>query len=241
MSPELMATYAMLLGLLGPAAAGEPNVNLPRELILKPGSQIVAIGDSITAAAGYLKDVDAVLAKKYPALKLPPIHNVGISGQKAEDLVQRFQKDVIDKKPAIVTISVGINDVWHRAGSPHDPKVLAEYWINVSRMVEMAQKAGIKVILLAPTVIGENALEAANKRLRIYVEAERQVARDRKCTLVDLHEMFLTALAKRPAELAGKDKWLTSDGVHMSPVGDALMAIGVLRALGVPDGQIAGE
>jgi acyl-CoA thioesterase-1 len=240
MSPELIAMYAMLLSLLGPARAGEPNINTPRELILKPGSQIVAIGDSITAAAGYLNDVDAVLAKQYPELKLPRIQNVGIGGQKAEDLVQRFQKDVIDKKPAIVTISVGINDVWHRAGDPHDPQVLAQYWINVSKMVEMAQKAGIKVILLAPTVIGENAEEPTNKRLRIYVEAEKQVARDRKCTMVDLHEMFLTVLAKRPAEQAGKDKWLTSDGVHMSPVGDALMAIGVLHALGVPDRKIAG-
>ncbi len=236
MSPDLLKTYAMLLGLLGPAPAGEPNVNMPRELILKPGSQIVAIGDSITAAGGYLKDVDEVLAKKYPELKLPPIQNVGIGGQKAEDLVQRFQKDVIDKKPAVVTISVGINDVWHRAGEPHDPKVLAQYWMNVSKMVEMAQKAGIKVILLAPTVIGENAGGAANKRLRIYVEAEKQVAREQNCTMVDLHEMFLTAIAKRPAEGAEKKgHWLTSDGVHMSPVGDALMAIGVLRGLGVPD------
>ena len=153
---------------------------MPRELILKPGSQIVAIGDSITQAGGYLKDVDAVLATKYPELKLPPIQNVGIGGQKAEDLVKRFQKDVVDKKPAVVTISVGINDVWHRAGQPHDPHVLADYWINVEKMVEMAQQAGIKVILLSPTVIGENAREHANKRLRIYVEAEKQVARDRK-------------------------------------------------------------
>jgi lysophospholipase L1-like esterase len=241
MSPELMSMYAMFLALLGPAPAGDPHVNLPRELILKPGSQIVAIGDSITQAGGYLKDVDAVLAKSYPELKLPPIHNVGISGQKAEDLVKRFERDVVGKKPAVVTISVGINDVWHRADQPHDPNVLAQYWINVSRMVEMAQKAGINVILLTPTVIGENADEGANRRLRIYIEAEKQIARERKCTLVDLHAMFLNAIAKRPAALAGKDKWLTSDGVHMSPPGDALMAIGVLRGLGVPDRRISAD
>ncbi len=241
MSPELMATYAMLLGLLGGPPAGEPNVNMPRELILKPAGQIVAIGDSITQAGGYLRDVDAVLAKAYPALKLPPIQNVGISGQKAEDLVKRFQKDVVDKKPAVVTISVGINDVWHRVGNPHDPDVLAQYWINVFKMVQMAQQAGIKVILLAPTMIGENAEETANKRLRIYVEAEKQVARERNCTLVDLHNLFLTAIAKRPSDLRRGDKWLTADGVHMSPVGDALMAIGMLRALGVSDREIAGR
>ena len=239
MALDLMKMYTMLLSLLGPVQRGEPDLNMPGELILKPGQQIIAIGDSITQAGGYLKDVDAVLAARYPELKLPPIRNVGIGGQKAEDLVKRFQKDVVAPKPAVVTISIGINDVWHRAGKPHQPQVLADYWVNVAKMVDMAQAAGIKVILLTPTVIGEGPAESANKRLRIYVEAEKQIARDRKCTLVDLHRMFMTVLARRPADVKDKQKWLTSDGVHMNPLGDALMAIGVLRGLGVPDQRIA--
>ena len=238
MQLDLLKMYAMLLSLLGPAPAGEPNINMPRELILKPGDQIVAIGDSITQGGGYLKDVDAVLAARYPKLRIPPIVNVGISGQKAEDLVTRFQKDVIDRKPAVVTISIGINDVWHRAGNPHDPHVLANYWANVAKMVDMAGHAGIRVILLTPTVIQEDRERDENKRLRIYVEAEKQIARERKCTLVDLHQMFMTVIAKRPAGVRNKEKWLTSDGVHMNPLGDALMAIGVLRGLGVPDAKI---
>ena len=89
---------------------------MPGELILKPGQQIIAIGDSITQAGGLLEGRRAVLAARYPELKLPPIRNEGSAGQKAEDLVKRFQKDVVDRKPAVVLISVGINDVWHRAG-----------------------------------------------------------------------------------------------------------------------------
>jgi acyl-CoA thioesterase-1 len=238
MAPDLMKMYAMLLSLVGPAPRGEPDVNMPGSLILKPGQQIIAIGDSITEAGGYLKDVAGVLAESYPELKLPPIKNKGISGQKAEDLVKRFQKDVVDRKPAVVTISIGINDVWHRAETPHQPQVLADYWVNVGKMVDMAQAAGIKVILLTPTVIGEDPAESANKRLRIYIEAEKQVARERKCSLVDLHRLFMTAIARRPSDVADKAKWLTGDGVHMSPLGDALMAIGMLRALGVPDEKI---
>jgi len=46
--------------------------------------------------------------------------------------------------------------------------------------------------------------------------------------------MFLTALKNKPADLK-----LTGDGVHMGPYGDAIMAIGVLRAFGVPDATIA--
>jgi acyl-CoA thioesterase-1 len=238
MNPELVKMYTLLLGLLGTPQTGEPDLNMPAELILKRGDQIIAIGDSITEAGGYLKYVDAVLAHSYPDLKLPPIKNVGASGQKAEDLIKRFQKDVVDQKPAVVTISIGINDVWHRANIPHQPQVLADYWTNVAKMVEMAQKAGIRVILLTPTVIEEDPSAAANKRLRIYIEAEKQVARERKCTLVDLHRMFMTAVLKHPADVVDKAHWLTFDGVHMHPAGNAMMSIGLLRALGVPDSKL---
>lgn len=238
MRQDLATIFAMLLRLIGSAPQGEPDINMPRQLILKPGDQIVAIGDSITEAGGYLRGVQSVLNAQYPELKLPPIKNVGISGQKAEDLVKRFQRDVVDRKPAVVSISIGINDVWHRSSKPHDPRVLAEYWVNVATMVDMAQAAGIKVILISPTIIGEEIAKSENKRLKIYVEAEKQVAREKNCTLVDLHQMFLTALSKRSPEVAKKGTWLTSDGVHMNAVGDALMAIGFLRALGVPDSRI---
>ncbi len=211
---------------------------MPKELQLKPGDQIIAIGDSITQDGGYLRDVDMVLASEYPQLKLPKIVNVGISGQKAEDLAPRFKHDVVDRKPKWVTISIGINDVWHRLGQPHDPKVLEKYSENVAKMVDMAQAAGIKVILLSPTVIQEDATQEGNKRLLMYIAAEKKIAEEKKCEFVDLHQMFFDVLAKKPADV--KDKWLTRDGVHMQARGDGLMALGILRALGVPDAKSAG-
>jgi lysophospholipase L1-like esterase len=116
---EVSKLFAMVLSLIGPAPA-----DTPKELQLKAGDQIVAIGDSITAGGGYLRDIDAVLAAQYPKRKLPAVINKGISGQKAEDLVARFDNDIVKLKPAYVTISIGINDVWHRVGAPHDAKVL---------------------------------------------------------------------------------------------------------------------
>lgn len=217
---------AMVLSLVGPAPADSP-----KEMQLGAGDTIVALGDSITAGGGYLRDIDAVLAQRYPDLNIPKVVNKGIGGQKAEDLVKRFDQDVIQLKPAVVTISIGINDVWHRLKAPHDEKVLAAYKKNVAKMVDQAQTAGIKVILLTPTVIGEDPKLEGNQRLMAYVKAEKAIAAEKHCQLVDLHGMFLTALKRKPAKL-------TRDGVHMSPPGDAIMAIGVLRALGVPDAKI---
>jgi len=223
--------FVVILALVGPVPA-----DFPKELQIKSGDKIVAIGDSITAGGGYLRDMDTVFAQQYPGLKIPKVINKGIGGQKAEDLVKRFDKDVVLLKPAFVTISIGINDVWHRLGKPHDEKVLIAYQENVTKMVDQAQKAGIKVILLTPTVIQEDPSTEGNKRLPMYVAAEKKIAAEKKCQLVDLHAMFLTALKQKPA---GQKSWLTGDGVHMKPLGDAAMAVGVLRALGVPDAKIA--
>src|SRR5688500_7316825 len=84
MQMSLAQLFTILLASLGPASKPDQP-----QFQLKQGDQIVAIGDSITQAGGYLRNTDAVLAQQYPDLKLPKIINVGISGQKAEDLVKR--------------------------------------------------------------------------------------------------------------------------------------------------------
>ena len=223
---------ATILPSVGPRARGTPGT-----FLLKKGNSIVAIGDSITQAGGYLNMIDGALAQLYPALQLPKVINTGISGQKAEDLVGRFQRDVVDRKPTVVTLSIGINDVWHRVGAPHDENVLKAYKENVSKMVDMAQAHRIKVILLTPTLIQEDPAAEGNKRLVMYVDAMKSIAKEKKCELADLHGMFLEALKHKPADTNGN--WLTSDGVHMKPLGDAAMAVGVLRALGVPDRNLS--
>ena len=227
--------FAMVLALVG-----SPECRERVPLQLAPECRIVAIGDSITQAGGYLRAIDAVLAQQYPELKVQPIVNAGISGQKAEDLIKRFDKDVVQRAPAIVTLSIGINDVWHRVDKPHDPKVLADYEANLERMVKMAQAAGIKVLLVSPTVIDEDPASEGNKRLAMYVAAGKAVAKRCGCGYADLHALFLKVIAahKKDHPDAGPKGFLTSDGVHMKPPGDALMAVGILRALGVPDEKI---
>ena len=209
------------------------------DLNIQTGGQIVAIGDSITAQGGYLRDMDAVFARQYPDLKIPPIINAGIGGQKAEDLIARFDKDVIQKKPALVTIDIGINDVWHRVKEPHSDEVLKNYRANVTKMVEAAQAAGIQVLLCTPTIIEENVNSEGNKRLSMYCDTVRQIAAEKNCLLADLHGLFVQALAVKPADAQGNV--ITGDGVHMNPTGDWLMAGGILKALGVPRDKIQGS
>jgi lysophospholipase L1-like esterase len=201
------------------------------ELTIEPGQKIAAMGDSLTESGGYLRLIEAVFDQQYPELGVGRIINAGISGQKAEDMVERFHRDIVAQQPTIATIHVGINDVWHRLEEPHDAEVLEAYGRNVERMVQMATVSGIRVYLLSPTVIEEDANSEGNRRLAGYVAAGRAIARQNSCEYVDLHQLFLDAV-ERKGDAAGP---FTRDGVHMNPIGNALMAVGILRAWGVPD------
>jgi len=223
--------FAQVIPLVSPAK------DAPKELKLKADDKIVTLGDSITAGGGYLRYTEQVLAANYPQLNAPKLINAGVSGNKAENMIARFDKDVLARKPTIVTINVGINDVWHRLSKPHENDVLKAYRDNVATMVDKAQAAGARVILLAPTVIKEDPNAEGNNRLPLYVAAMRKIAADKNCQFVDLHGMFLAALKHKPA--SEKGNWLTGDGVHMKPLGNAIMALGILRALGVPDEKSA--
>lgn len=205
----------------------------PAKMILKPGDKVAFMGDSITAGGGYVRLALFVINANYPDIK-PVFINAGVSGHKAENMEPRFEKDMkLAEKPAVCFINVGINDVWHRLSQPHDQNVLDAYKANVIKMVDKAQAAGAQTILLTPTIIQEDAKNEGNTRLLLYVEAMKQVAVEKKCAVVDLHTLFTNALAAKPAALR-----ITGDGVHMNAYGDAIMALGVLRGLGMADEKI---
>jgi len=228
---NLAKITAEALELVGPA-----DGTASTELRIKPGDAVAFMGDSITAAGGYIRLAAGVLQAKYPALKLPPFVNAGINGQRAEAMEPRFVGSMqLSNKIAWAFINVGVNDVGQRLNAPHKPATLAAYKANVTKMVEKAQAAGATAVLLTPTVLQEEAGSDGNQRLPLYVAAMQEVAAEKKCLVVDLHGMFLTALSRKPADLR-----LTVDGLHMGLYGAAIMAIGVLRAFGVPDQTIAG-
>src|SRR6266705_2424424 len=122
---------------------------------LKPGDRIVALGDSITQAGGYLRFMKKVLDRNYPDLKVE-ILNAGISGHKSTDMSARLKKDVIDRQPTVVTISCGVND-------PPQGVDLETYTSLMNKMVDDVKAAtSAEVYLLTPTIIKEDLLSPEN-------------------------------------------------------------------------------
>lgn len=225
--------------LLGALASAPVLARDTRELDLHKVSRIVTLGDSITQGGarpgGYVWLIDHYLQVLYPGHKIEVI-NAGISGHKSTDMLARYQRDVLDKKPDVVTISVGINDVWHGFNAEHPAGYgpnrvkLEDYRKNVEAMLDAADKAGIRVVMFTTTIFEDKPNSIRNLRVQGYNDTLRELAAKHHALLADQYGAFMTAWHANEASGAK----LTSDQVHMAPAGDELMARTALLALGIP-------
>lgn len=102
--------------------------------------------------------------------------------------------------------------------------------------MDRAQAAGIKVMLLTSTMIGEDQTNPNNQKLAAYNDFLRELAKEKKCLLADLNADMQDKLKKLGSN--GKTNLLTGDGVHMNPEGNMMMAVGVLKGFGLNEEQI---
>ena len=134
------------------------------------------------------------------------------------DCQKRLSKDVLQKNPSIVLIYLGINDVWHWT----HPAVVArgkkgttpeDFENGLKEIILKINKAGARVILCTPTVIGEKSdgSNSDDKMLDQYSDISRKVAKETKSQLLDLRKSFLNQLKRRnPENPFGRIFWVTS-------------------------------
>jgi len=210
--------------------------------VLQGVHRIVCLGDSITqwgdGPTGYVGLVRAYLTSIYPANGIEVI-NAGVAGNTAGDELARFDRDVLQKKPDLITISVGVNDVMHRFDAAHPQGdgpgglPLDQYRADADKMVTSAQQQGITVVIFSPTVIGEDLGNAPNAMLVGYTNALHDIARSHKCLFVDLQHQFDTYIDIYRTT-GHTDNLLAGDGVHMNDWGNRFMTATILTALTSP-------
>lgn len=192
----------------------------------------IFIGDSITDCGrredparlgnGYVRLIhDYLLAKAPP--DAPRICNRGIGGNQIGHLVERWQDDVISKNPHMVSVMIGINDVWRQLDGQAPGTPLKEFVTMYEHVIEQTIKACPKVqfVLCEPSVIGPPAPAKGNALLLPYVMAVRELAgnfTDHVAAVVGTHHTCLAAERARP------DVQWWPDGVHPSSVGHMLLA-----------------
>ena len=196
--------------------------------------RVIFFGDSITQAGigptGYITKMTEMLKAKGQACKYE-LAGAGIGGNKVYDLYLRLEDDVLSKKPDVVFIYVGINDVWHKSshGTGTDPDKYVKFY---EALIKKMKAQNIRVIVCTPTVIGErnDNSNAQDGDLNYYSRLIREIATRNNAQLCDLRKYFGDYLAQNNPE--NKEKGLlTSDRVHLTDEGNKFLADKMMDAL----------
>lgn len=203
--------------------------------IVRNGDKIAYLGDSITEHGhrkplGYVNLVRNGL--KSAGIKTSCV-KAGVLGNDSSQMLARLERDVLSQKPQLMTLSCGVNDVWHGFENPPRGVALPEYRRNVTEILDRCTAAGVKVVLLTATMIHEDDADPRNVALAPYNAWIREIARERGIPLADMNRRMHETLAARRAANPSKGNKLTWDGVHMSQAGDEMMAQCLLEAMGV--------
>lgn len=198
-------------------------------MMIHSNDRILFTGDSITDCGrnredtshlgfGYASFVAAHL-QAYLASPDLQIFNRGISGNRASDLLDRIEPDLLALKPTVISILIGINDVWRRYDS-NSPTSAEVYEKNYRTILEkIHQELDARIVLLEPFLLHvPKDRYDWREDLNPKIDVVRRLAIEFKTDLIPLDGLFAKAATQAPA-----DYW-AADGVHPSAAGHALIS-----------------
>ena len=230
-------------------ALGAPALlSLPFSEYLYPGDSapegttILFQGDSITDAGrdrgAYYANNSSGLGKGYSFLaagsmlatqpgKGLRIYNRGISGNKVFQLANRWQDDCLNLQPNVLSILIGVNDIWHKLNGRYDgtPAIYErDYRALLQRTREVLPD--VKLIVCEPFAVeGGSAInDSWFPEFDAYRAAAKKISMEFEAQFIPYHSLFAEWLKEAPAS------YWCPDGVHPSLAGAQMMAMAWLEA-----------
>ncbi|MCH7727217.1 MAG: lipolytic protein G-D-S-L family [Planctomycetes bacterium] len=234
---EVLEKTAIAAGVAGAIAVLPRTVSAAQAPKLKKGDTILLQGDSITDAGrdrrsqahanhpramglGYAMLLGCELLRDHAELGLQ-IYNRGISGHKVPDLEKRWQEDCLELKPRILSILIGVNDIWHKLNGRYNGSV-QDYETGFAKLLQRTRKAlpHATFVVCEPFVLRCGAI---NDKWFPEFDQRRAVAKkvamDAGAIWVPFQTMFDKAV-----ETGVEPAYWAREGVHPSMAGHALMA-----------------
>ena len=191
-------------------------------------------GDSITDAGrdkrnyhdmgrGYPLYASQHLAEANPDVEFEFI-NFGISGNRTSQLFDRLYEDALVFEPDVISILIGVNDVWHRFGGHKIATTDAQLELNYRCILERIRKeTNAKIVMLTPFLLDKEPFEGMREDVIRAQAIVRRLAEEFADVYIPLDEHFEEALKTQPEPL-----YYSGDGVH--PNDNGRMFIGKLYA-----------
>lgn len=192
---------------------------------------IVFVGDSVTEQGenvdGYVSLLRAYLSALFPKERIV-VTNAGHSGDTSDEMLARFDRVLAAQpKPDIVTINAGLNDVARRGDKAVEP-----YTKSMTAMAERAKAAGIKVILLSPTMYSESMKSPQNDAILLCASSLKEVASKTGSQYIDLGQPF-KSMIDGYRSTGANDLLVTTDGMHLNALGNRVVANTIMSHLGI--------
>jgi lysophospholipase L1-like esterase len=177
--------------------------------------------------SGYPMLAGAAILNKYEALNLK-IYNKGISGNKVYQLAERWDKDCLELKPDVLSILIGVNDLWHKLNGTYNGTIEI-YRNDYIALLERTMKAlpNVKLIICEPFAV--NGVKAVDDKwypeFNDYRKAAQDIAKRFRAAFIPFQSVFDEAQKRAPGS------YWTGDGVHPTLAGAQLMAKAWMKAL----------
>ncbi len=180
-----------------------------------------AFGNIFSYGDGYVFFATGDLLKDDPTKH--EILNCGISGNRIVDLYARVKRDVWNHKPDVLSILIGVNDVWHDQGDNPNGVCLAR-WEKMYRLLlddTLERLPNVKLMIMEPFVLHGSATDGNFEhflKVKNYAKVAKKIAEDYGACFVPLQEKFDVAAAKFAPH------YYLYDGVHPAIAGAKLIA-----------------
>ena len=190
---------------------------------------LVFQGDSITDAGrdkrnyhhmgnGYPKYASELLMGSCSDVSFAFI-NQGISGNRTSQLFDRFYTDALAFEPDVISILIGINDIWHRYGGGRVATTDLQIETNYRAILErIRRESKAKIVMLSPYLLDCDDKDAMREDLKTVLPIVRRLAEEFADVYIPLDEHFAEALKTQP-----EPKYYSPDGVHPNANGAAFI------------------
>ncbi len=221
--------------------------------MIRPGDTILFQGDSITDAGrdraatapnvpaglghGYARDVAAMLLADHGPDALRTV-NRGIGGNRIHELASRWDADCLALRPTVLSVLIGVNDVWHGLTDPTRGVPQKVFAAELRRLLSdaRAKLPGLRTIVLCePFVLpcGPGASlpfePEMSQRRALVREIAESLSAEGPVRFVAFQELFSAAMDRGIAP-----EHLADDGVHPTMAGHMLMARAWVDAVNAP-------
>ena len=211
-----------------------------KRIDFQPGQTLLFIGNSITdcerreppygpLGCGYVNFAANFLLAARPDLNLT-IENRGISGDTTSELLARWDQDCLALKPDVVSIMIGINDLWRKFSDCLERQQLHvvpdDYESNYRQILtQLSNECESQVILMEPFMFCDEPDNPMLAELPSYIETVHKLAGEFNAVLVPIHTNYMKLTGRRPA-----DQW-AEDTVHPTTWAHAWIARQWLEAV----------